>query len=168
MLRMLTKTWKYLTWNNSTFREFGFVFLLSDSFTLFPKCWVQFKALNDLCWLVSEKPRVGFPPALRKVFSTSIEPLSPSSFALPNVTFFAYFKIVIKISKGFRKWNCFRKTGLNTSLIVSTVATETSVTKVMSRNYKFHVRKWKMLISLSHQTFFLDRSNAKSHSFFLW
>ena len=42
--------------------------------------------------------------------------LSTSSFASLRVTFFAYFKSVIKISKGFRKWNCFRKTGgLNTS-----------------------------------------------------
>ena len=79
--------------------------------------------------------------------------LLTSSFASLNVTFLAYFKSVIKISKGFKKWNCFRKTGLNTSLIVSIVGTETSVTKVISRKYKFHVLKWKMLISLSHQKF---------------
>ena len=132
-------------------------------FALFSKSWVQFKALNVLCWMVSEKPRVRFPPALWKV---CIQPLSTSSFASLSVTFLAYFKIVMKISKGFRKWTCFRKIGLNTSLIVSIVTTETSVTKVMSHKYKFHVLKWKMLISLSHQTFFLDRSNAKSHSFF--
>ena len=49
MLRVLTKASKYLKWDNSTFREFEFVFLLSDCFTLFPKSWVQFKALNVLC-----------------------------------------------------------------------------------------------------------------------
>ena len=32
--------------------------------------------------------------------------------------FFAYFKSLIKISKGFKKWNCFGKTGLNMSLKV--------------------------------------------------
>ena len=99
----------------------------------------------------SEKPYVGFPPALSEVFCTSIQTLSTSSFTSLNVTFFAYFKCVIKISKGFKKWNCFRKTGLNTSLIVSIVGTETSVTK---------------MISWSHQKFSLARSNAKSHSFF--
>ena len=154
MLRVLTKAWKYLTWGNPTFREFEFVFPLSDPFTLFPKFWVHFKALNVLCWMISEKPPVGFPPVLWKVFSTSIQTLWTSSFASLSVTFFAYFELVIKISKGFRKWNCFRKTGLNTNLIVSIVATETSVTKVMSRvqvqicthvKYKFHVLKWKML-----------------------
>ena len=59
----------------------------------------------------------------------------------------AYFKSVMKISKGFKKWNCFRKTGLNTSLMVSKVRTATSVTKIISRKYKFHVPKRKMLIS---------------------
>ena len=66
-LHLLTKAWKYLTWDNSTFHEFEFVFLLSDSLTLFPKSWGQFKALNVLSWMVSEKPRVGFPSALWKV-----------------------------------------------------------------------------------------------------
>ena len=74
---------------------------------------------------------------------------------VPQCYLFAYIKSVIKISKaGFKKWNCFRKAGLNTSLIVSIVGTETSVTKVISRKYKFHVLKWKMLISLSNQILF--------------
>ena len=82
--------------------------------------------------------------------------------------FFAYSKSAIKISKAFKKWNCFRKIGLNTSFVVSIVRTAISVTKMISRKYKFHVLKKKMLISLSHQNFFLARSNAKSHSGFLW
>ena len=41
--------------------------------------------------------------------------------------------------KGFKKWNCFTKTGLNTSLVVSIVTTATSVTKIISCKYKFHV-----------------------------
>ena len=83
----------------------------------------------------------------------------------------AYFKSVIKISKGFKKWSCFRKTGLNKSLIVSTVRTATSIRKMISRKYKFHALKdlkRKMLISLSHKNFFLARSNAKSHCLFRW
>ena len=84
-----------------------------------------------------------------------------------DVLFFAYFKSVIKISKGFKKWNCFRKTGLTTSVKVWIVGTETSVTKGIFRKYKFHVLKWKMLIYLSLQKIVLaPRSNAKSHSFF--
>ena len=86
---------------------------------------------------------------------------STSSFASLNVcylfrrrTFFAYFKSVIKIFKGFKNWNCFRKINLKTSLIVSIVRTATSVTKIIFRKYKFLVLKWKMMISLSHQFLF--------------
>ena len=85
----------------------------------------------------SEKPRVGFPPALSDVFCTTIQTLSTSQFASLNITFFADIPFRLfqkcheaKISKGFRKWNCFKKTALKTSLIVSIVGTETSVTKV--------------------------------------
>ena len=88
----------------------------------------------------SEKPRVGFPPALQEVFCTSIQTLSTSPFASLNITFFAGIPFHLfqkrhkaKIPKGFRKWNCFRETGLNTGLIVSIVGTEISVTKVISR-----------------------------------
>ena len=49
--------------------------------------------------------------------------------------------------QGFKKRNCFRKAGLNTSLVVSIVRTATSFTKIISREYKFHVPKRKMLIS---------------------
>ena len=34
--------------------------------------------------------------------------------------------------------------------------------------YKFHVLERKILISLSHQNFFITRSTHNSHSFFLW
>ena len=82
----------------------------------------------------------------------------PQCYLCHRRTFFANFKSVVKISEGFKKW--FK------SLIVSIVGTETSVTKRLSRKYKFHVLKRKMLISLSHQKLSLVRSNAKSHSFF--
>ena len=77
-------------------------------------------------------------------FVPMIQTLSTSSFAslcylFHRRTFFVYFKSVIKMSKGFRKWNCFRKTGLNTILIVSIVRTATSVSKMISPKYKFHV-----------------------------
>ena len=45
----------------------------------------------------------------------------------------------------------------------SIVRTPTSVTKMISRKYKFHVLKRKIA-----QKFFLARSNAKSHHFFIW
>ena len=37
------------------------------------------------------------------------------------------------------KWNCFIKTGLNTIFIVSVVITASSVTKMISHEYKLHV-----------------------------
>ena len=43
-----------------------------------------------------------------------------------------------------------------------------SVTKMISRKYKFHVLKEILLISLNPQKLFLARLNAKSHSFFIW
>ena len=113
-----------------------FVVLLSDSFIVVPKSWA---------WSLSEKPRVGFPPVLSEVFCTLIQTLSTSSFAplyylfSQTYLFRAYFKSVIKISKGFNKWTCFRKTGLNTILIVSIVRTATSVTTMIFRKYKVHV-----------------------------
>ena len=60
-------------------------------------------------------------------------------FFLQTYLFRAYFKSVIKISKGFNKWTCFRKTGLNTILIVSIIRTATSVTTMIFRKYKLHV-----------------------------
>ena len=83
-LRVLTKAWKYLTRDNSTFRECSPPPTRS-SLKRFLNCGS--KALNVLCW--SEKPRVGFPPGLSEVFCTSIQILSTSSFASLNVTFFA-------------------------------------------------------------------------------
>ena len=68
--------------------HFEFVVLLRDSFTVVPKSWAQFKALNVLCW--SETPRVGFPPALSEDFCTLIQTLSTSSFASLNVTSFRH------------------------------------------------------------------------------
>ena len=123
-------------------QPFEFVVLLSDSFIVDPKSWAWFKALNVLCW--SEKQRVGFPPVLSEVFCTSIQTLSTSSFASLCYLFLwylfrAYFKSVIKISKGFNKRTCFRKIGLNTILIVSIVRTATSVTTMIFRKYKLHV-----------------------------
>ena len=124
-------------------QPFEFVVLLSDSFIVDPKSWAWFKALNVLCW--SEKQRVGFPPVLSEVFCTSIQTLSTSSFASlcylfsQTYLFRAYFKSVIKISKGFNKRTCFRKTGLNTILIASIVRTATSVTTMIFRKYKLHV-----------------------------
>ena len=60
-------------------------------------------------------------------------------FFLQTYLFRAYFKSVIKISKGFNKWTCFRKIGLNTILIVSIIRTATSVTTMIFRKYKLHV-----------------------------
>ena len=43
----------------------------------------------------------------------------PHGYLFRRRTFFAYFKSLIKISKGFKKLNCqncFRKTGLNTKI----------------------------------------------------
>ena len=83
-------------------------------FPCFPMFFYVFPWFSPLKWETS----VSFPPALSEVFCTSIQILSTFSFASLNATFFAYFKNVIKISKGFKKWNCrncFRKTGLNTS-----------------------------------------------------
>ena len=48
-------------WKHSI-AHFELPVLLSDCFTVVPKSWAWFKALNLLCW--SEKPRAGFPPAL--------------------------------------------------------------------------------------------------------
>ena len=60
-------------------------------------------------------------------------------FFLQTYLFRAYFKSLIKISKGFNKWTCFRKIGLNTILIVSIIRTATSVTTMIFRKYKLHV-----------------------------
>ena len=50
----------------------------------------------------------------------------------------------------------------------SIVRTPTSVTKMISRKYKFHVTlKERLLISLKPQKFVLARSNAKSQPFYL-
>ena len=57
-------------------------------------------------------------------------------FRVPVLPFFYRY---IKISKGFNKWTCFRKIGLNTILIVSIVRTATSVTTMIFRKYKLHV-----------------------------
>ena len=75
---------------------FVLVVLFSDSFTVVPKSWAYFKALNVLCW--SEKPHVGCPPALSEVVCTSIQILSTSSFASLNVTFFAdvLFSLIVQ------------------------------------------------------------------------
>ena len=65
------------------------------------------KALN-VVW-GSEKPRVGFPPALSEVFSYLDADFFDILFRVPQCdvflrcTFFAYFKSLIKISKGFKK-----------------------------------------------------------------
>ena len=104
-LRVLTKVWKYLTRNNCTFRECS-PLLIRSSFKRFRHCGskvlgaVQFKALNVLCW--SEKPRVGFPPALSEVLCTLIQTLSTSSFASLNVTSFRH--VFQKRHKGIQRF----------------------------------------------------------------
>ena len=145
----VTKAWKYLTRDNSTFREwahFELVVLLSDSFTV----WFQ---------------------SMGVVQSTKCSVLkweTPSILPFSQTYLCEYFEsVILRYPLRVLKWNCFRKTGLNTRLIVSLVRTATSLTKMISRKYKLHVLKRKMLISLSHQNLFLARSNAKTHSFFL-
>ena len=91
-----------MTRDNSTFREcspthFELVVLLSDCFM-----WMQSLGRSTKCFVLKWETSVGFPPA--------------TFFA--DVLFFAYFKSLIKISKGFKKQNCrncFRKTGWNKS-----------------------------------------------------
>ena len=150
-----------LTWDNSTFRERN-PLRICPSFNRFLHCGSKVFSLGIVqstkCFVFKWETAC---------FCILIQTLSTSSFASLNVTFFlrfwntqcafeikylfqkriAYFKSVIKISKGFKKWNCFRKSSLNTSLIVSIVRTATSVTKIISRKYKFHVAKRKMQIS---------------------
>ena len=82
---------------------------------------------------------------VRRFFVTRYR-LCQHPLSCPCVTIFsqtylfrAYFKSVIKISKGFNKRTCFRKTGLNTILIASIVRTATSVTTMIFRKYKLHV-----------------------------
>ena len=51
---------------------------------------------------------------------------------------------------------------------VSIVGTSTSVTKMISRKYKFHVLKRKITYFFNPQKFLLARSNAKRHSSSIW
>ena len=92
----------------------------------FVKQWINYTfkylALNVLCWMKRETAcRSSTWRALSEVFCTSIRTLSTSLFASLNVTFFADvpFSPISKASKRypkvFKKWNCFRKTGLDTS-----------------------------------------------------
>ena len=144
-----------LTWDNSTFRECS-PLRIRRSFKRFLHCGSKVLGIvqSTKCFVLKWETAC---------VCTLIHTLSTSSFASLNVTFFlrfwntqcafeikyllqkriAYFKSVIKISKGFKKWNCFRTSSLNTSLMVSIVRTATSVTKVISREYKFHVTKKK-------------------------
>ena len=149
-----------LTWDNSrsTFREYSPLRILR-SFKRFRHCGSKVLGIvqSTKCFVFKWETAC---------FCILIQTLSTSSFASLNVTFFlrfwntqcafeikylfqkriAYFKSVIKISKGFKKWNCFRKSSLNTSLIVSIARTAKSDTKIISRKYKFHVPKRKMQI----------------------
>ena len=149
----MTKAWKYFTRDNSTFRECS-PLRIRSSFKRFPHCGSKVLGVvqSSKCFVLKWKTACGFSTCVVRIFLYHD---------------FAYVKSVIKISKGYKKWNCFSKTGLNTSLIVSIVIrTATSVTEMISLKCKFHVLKGKMLICLSHQNLFLARHNAKSHGFF--
>ena len=91
-------------------------------------------------------------------------------------TLFAYFKSLIKISKGFKKWNCrncFRKTKL-----VFTPAFLPKKSQWLELQHQLQIwflvsknsmyLKERLLISLNPPEFFLARSNSKSHSIFVW
>ena len=145
-----------LTWDNSSFRECS-PLRIRRSFKQFLHCGSKvFGIVQSTKYFVLKWETA--------CFCTFRRTLSTSSFASLNVTFFlrfwntqwafeikylfqkriAYFKSVIKIFNGFKKWNCFRTSSLNTSLMASIVRTATSVTKIISREYKFHVTKRKM------------------------
>ena len=148
-----------LTWDNSTFRECSPLWI-RRYFKWFLHCGSKVLGIvqSTKCFVLKWETAC---------FCTLIQTLSTSSFASLDVTFFlrfwnrqcafeikylfqkriAYFKSVRNISKGFKKWNCFRKSSLNTILIVSIVRTATLVTKIISPKYKFHVPKRKMQIS---------------------
>ena len=95
--------------------------LTRSSFKRFLYCGSKVLGVVVLCW--SEKPHVGFPPGLSEDFLPRYRfcrhPLPrPTMLPFFRRTLFAYFKSLIKISKGFKKWNCrncFGKTGLNKS-----------------------------------------------------
>ena len=109
-----------MTRDNSTFRECS-PLRARSSFKRLLYCGSKVLGVvqSTKCFVLKWETSVGFPLALSEVFfCTSIQILSIFSFASLNATFFAYFKSLIKISKGFKKWNCrncFRKTGLNTT-----------------------------------------------------
>ena len=144
-------SWEW--WLFVSVAHFEFVVLLSDSLTVAP-IKVLGVVQSSKCFVLKWKTACGFSTCVVRIFLYHD---------------FAYVKSVTKISKGYKKWNCFSKTGLNTSLIVSIVIrTATSVTEMISLKCKFHVLKGKMLICWSHQNLFLARYNAKSHGFFRW
>ena len=141
-----------LTWDNSTFRECSPLWI-RRSFERFLHCGSKVFGIvqSTKCFVLKWETAC---------FCTLIHTLSISYFASLNVTFFlrfwnkiliskahCVFQSVIKIFNGLKKWNCFRTSSLNTGLMVSLVRTATSVTKIISREYKFHVTKRKMQIS---------------------
>ena len=161
--RVTRCAFKYLTRDNSTFRKCS-PLRIRSSFKRFLHCGSKVLGVvkSPKCFVLKWETWCRFSTCVvSSFFCTSIQTLRhfttfrvPQCYLFRRRTFFAYFKSVIKISKGFKKWNCFRKINLKTSLIVSIVRTATSVTKIIFRKYKFLVLNRKMLVSLSHQFLF--------------
>ena len=167
---------KYLTRDNSTFRECS-PLRTRSSFKRFLHCGSKVLGVvkSPKCFVLKWGTSCRFSTCVVSSFlyldTNFIDILFrvPQCYLFRRHIFFAYFKSVTKISKGFKKWNSCRKINLKTNLIVSKVITATSVTKIIFGKYKFvvFVLKRKMLISLSHR-FLFGQINSKSHSFFLW
>ena len=125
-LSVLTEAWKYLTGDNSTFRESSSLRTRS-SFKRFLYCGSKVLGVVQskiFCVEVSKTAcRFSLTCVVRRFLYldtdfVNILFLVPQCYLFNRRTFFAYLKSLIKISKGFKKWNCrncFRKTGLNTS-----------------------------------------------------
>ena len=99
-------SWEW--WLFVSVAHFEFVVLLSDSLTVAP-IKVLGVVQSSKCFVLKWKTACGFSTCVVRIFLYHD---------------FAYVKSVTKISKGYKKWNCFSKTGLNTSSIVSIVQLE--------------------------------------------
>ena len=105
---------------------FEFVVLLSDSFTVVPKSWAYVVQSTECFVLKWETACRSSTCVVRSFFFYLDTDFVDILFRVPlcylfrRRTLFAFFKSLIKVSKGFKKWNCrncFSKTGLNTSFL---------------------------------------------------
>ena len=125
--------------------HFELLVLLSDSFTVVPKSWA-YVVRSTKCFVLKWETACTFSTCVVSSFLyldtnfVDILFLVPQCYLFRRRNFFAYFKTLIKISKGFKKRNCrncFRKTGFYELFFLlkkfSIVRTPTSVTKMISR-----------------------------------